>query len=297
MKYDEFAGIYSLLLTPFNEDRTVDYKAYEEYVEWQAHFKPQHLFANCGSSEMTSLTKEERIKLAGLAVKNANGVPVFATGNLETDPESELDEMKQLQAQGVSGLVFVTKGMCDRPDEMVDYITSLAQKTELPVILYEFPGLKPHCMDGESYGKLVATGLIHGIKDTTCTLDGINEKIKVQGNSNVLQANMPFLYDSFELGARGIVSTPTSCGTDLFVKFWNEWEKGDKEAAFKSYEQIINLDNAIDSGFNASAKYLCKLRGVNMNWYTRGSHDLGPSRLRSIEAYYQWATSNGILEK
>ena len=297
MKYNEFAGVYSLLLTPFNEDRSVDYRAYEEYVSWQASFAPQHLFANCGSSEMMQLTKDERLKLASLAVKNANGIPVFATGNLEMDPESELDEMKKLQEAGVSGLVFVTKGMCDRPDEMFDYITSLASKTELPVVLYEFPGLQPHCMDADTYGRLAATGLIKGIKDTTCKIEEITKKIKVQGESNVLQANMPYLYDAYENGARGVVSTPTTCGADLFVKMWDEWVKEDKEAAYKTFEQIINLDNAIDSGFNASAKYLCMCRGVKMNWYTRGNHNLGGARKRSIETYVQWATSNGILKK
>lgn len=58
MQFNEFAGVYTLLLTPFNEDKTIDYRAYEEYVSWQAAFKPQHLFAVCGSSEMTALTRE-----------------------------------------------------------------------------------------------------------------------------------------------------------------------------------------------------------------------------------------------
>ena len=96
MSFNEFAGVYTLLLTPFNEDLTVDYKAYEEYVSWQASFSPQHLFAVCGSSEMTSLTREERIKCASLAVKNSNGIPVFATANLEADRKNELEEIKAL---------------------------------------------------------------------------------------------------------------------------------------------------------------------------------------------------------
>ena len=47
-KYNEFAGVYTLLLTPFNLDRSIDYRGYEEYVDWQSSFKPQHLFAVCG---------------------------------------------------------------------------------------------------------------------------------------------------------------------------------------------------------------------------------------------------------
>jgi 4-hydroxy-tetrahydrodipicolinate synthase len=295
MQFNEFAGVYTLLLTPFNEDKTIDYRAYEEYVSWQAAFKPQHLFAVCGSSEMTALTREERIKCAGLAVKNSNGVPVYATGNLEAKHEDEIEEIKALEQQGVSGLVFVSKGMCDRPDEQFEYLSELATHTELPIILYEFPGMRPHLMQASVYGKLVATGRFKGIKDTTCSIEMIKEKIAVQGDSNVLQANIPYLYDAYEAGARGVVATPTTCGADLFVKMWDEWVKGDKESAKNTYHQIINLDNAIDSGFNASAKYICHLRGVNMNWINRGDTQLSPARMRSLKAYCDWAASEGIF--
>ncbi len=296
MSYNEFAGVYSLILTTFNEDLSVDYRAYEEYVNWQASFKPQHLFANCGSSEMTALTAEERIKLAGLAVKNSLGVPVYATANLAYDREKELEEMKALEQQGVTGLVFVSKGMGNKPEEQYEYLAELSTHTKLPIVLYEFPGMSPHLMDASVYGKLVETGRFMGIKDTTCRLETIKEKIAVQGDSNVLQANIPFLYDSYEAGARGVVATPTTCGADLFVKMWDEWVKGDKKAARETYNQIILLDNAIDSGFNASAKYLCICRGVNMKCITRSRQQLSPARKRSIEAYVEWATSSGILK-
>lgn len=294
--YDEFSGVYSLLLTPFNEDRSVDYKAYEEYVSWQAAFKPQHLFANCGSSEMTNLTPEERITLAGLAVKNSMGVPVYATANLQADHNDEIEEMKALEQQGVSGLVFVSKGMCDKPDEQYDYLMKLATHTELPIVLYEFPGMQPHLMQASVYGKLAASGKFKGIKDTTCTSQLIGEKIAVAGSSNILQANIPLLYKAYEMGAKGVVATPTTCGADLFVKMWDEWVREDKKAAKQTYYQIINLDNAIDSGFNASAKYVCMCRGLHMNWCTRGTHNLSEARMASIKAYVDWATSEGILK-
>lgn len=296
MSFNQFAGVYTLLLTPFNADKSVDYKAYEEYVSWQASFKPQHLFSVCGSSEMTKLTREERLNCVKLAVKNSQGIPVFATGNLEEKFEDEVNEIKSFEQAGVSGLVFVTKGMGEEPERQFEYLSKLANTTELPIILYEFPGFRPHIMAPEVYEKLVETGRFMGIKDTTCSLEQINEKIAVQGDSNVLQANIPYLYDSYEMGARGVVATPTTCGADLFVKMWDEWVRGDKNSALKTYYQIILLDCAIDSGWNASAKYLCKLRGVNMKWHTRGDAVLSPARMRSLKAYYDWAKAENILK-
>lgn len=294
-QFNQYAGVYSLLLTPFNEDRTIDYKAYEQYVQWQASKKPQHLFAVCGSSEMAALTLDEREDLAKLAVKNANGVSVFATANMEPSWLAQVEEVKRMEATGVDGLVFVTKGYGNNDEREVAYLSELAMQTKLPLLLYEFPGCQPHLMSGNAYEQLVKTGRFVGIKDTTCTMEGINSKIAVQGESNVLQANMPFLYDSFVAGARGVVATPTSCGAHLFVKIWDEVVRGDFEAAKKTHEHIILLDNAIDSGFCASAKYLVSLQGVPMNWYTRGGASLSKARINSIDVWYRWAKENGIM--
>ena len=295
-QYDAFSGVYSLLLTPFRWDRTIDEAVYEEYVAWQAAFRPQHLFAVCGSSEMTELTRDERIRCAGLAVKNADGVPVFVTGNLEPTFEAQVEEIRALEQQGVSGLVFVTRGMCDRPTEMYEYLMDLASRTELPLLLYEFPGMQPHLMDAETYGRLAASGRFRGIKDCTSNLPGIEGKIVRQGASNVLQANIPYLYDAWLEGARGVFATPTTCGADLFVQMWAAFSSGDRETARKVHQQIILLDQAIDSGFCASAKYLCRLRGVPMQWFTRGKQKLSPARLRSLEVFYDYAKETGIFK-
>ena len=32
-KFNSYSGVYSLLLTPFNDDKSIDYKVYEQYRE------------------------------------------------------------------------------------------------------------------------------------------------------------------------------------------------------------------------------------------------------------------------
>lgn len=293
---EEFRGVYSLLLTPFKEDKSIDYDVYAQYVEWQAAKGSHHLFSVCGSAEMTTLTSEERIKCAEIAVKHASGAEVVATANLEPTWQHQVEEVKRMEQTGVDGLVFVTRGVGDKDDQIVDYLSELAENTTLPILLYEFPGFQPHCMSGNAYGQLVATGKFKGIKDTTCSLEKIKEKIAVQGDSAVLQANIPFLFDSYVAGARGVCATPTSCGAGLFRKMYDEFfvEKN-IEKARETYNEIILLDNCIDSGFNASAKYLVQLQGIPMTTVTRAGAKIDAPRRRSIEAFYEYATQKGIL--
>ncbi len=289
-------GVYSLLLTPFNEDRSINFETYKKYVEWQARQGAQHLFACCGSSEMTTLTLDERIKLATLAVEHSNGMSVVATANLEPTWHAQVEEIKRMEQTGVDGLVFVTKGYCDNNERLFTYLSELSTLTELPIVLYEFPGMQPHLMAAEVYGKLVETGRFVGIKDTTCHIETIKEKIDVQGDSAVLQANIPYLMEAYEAGARGVVATPTSCGAYLFAKMYDEFfVQNDREAANLTHQQICVLDNAIDSGFCASAKYLVSLCGNDgFNWYTRGAHNLNAQRLKSIRVFFDWAKATGF---
>ena len=185
----------------------------------------------------------------------------------------------------------------DNDERLVEYLSELAGYTTLPIILYEFPGMQPCNMSGKAYGELVKTGRFYGIKDTTCTMAGIKDKIAVQGDSAVLQANIPLLFDAYMAGARGVCATPTSCGANLFRKMYDEFfvEK-DIAKARETFNEIILLDNAIDSGFNASAKYLVSLQGIPMTTVTRTGSSVNEARRRSIEAYYEYAKEHGMLK-
>ena len=294
---DNKDGIYSLMLTPFNEDRSIDYDTYEKYADWQVEQGVDHLFAVCGSSEMTLLSLEERLKLATLTVKHKGNTTVVATANIEATKEENLEEVKKMEQTGVDGIVLTTKGFGDDDDKLVSYIRELASNTTLPVFLYEFPGFQPHLMSGKAYGELTKDGLIWGIKDTTCTMEGIQSKIDNKGDSSIIQANMPYLWDAYVAGARGVMATPTSCGGAFFQRFHEAFVAGDMALAEQRYNEIILLDNAIDSGFCASAKELIRLQGVDtFNWYTRGSHDLSGARLRSLKSFHDWCVANGLMK-
>ena len=290
-------GIYSLMLTPYFEDRTIDYATYEKYTEWQVSQGVDHLFAVCGSSEMTKLTLEERLKLATLTAKHKGNTTIVATANIEATVEENIEEIKKMEQTGVDGLVLTTKGLGDDDDKIVDYITKLLDVASLPVFLYEFPGFRPHLMSGKAYGELAKTGKIWGIKDTTSTFEGIKDKIDNKYESTIIQANMPFLWDSYVAGARGVMATPTSCGGAFFQRFHEAFVSGDMKLAEQRYNEIILLDNAIDSGFNASAKELIRLQGVDtFNWYNRTETTLSSARLRSLKSFHDWCVANGLMK-
>ena len=68
--------------------------------------------------------------------------------------------------------------------------------------------------------------------------------------------------------------------------------------AEKRFQEIILLDNAIDNGFNCSAKYLVNLQGVKgMQPRNRGGQKLSSARLESLKTFHSWCVAEGLMAK
>lgn len=283
-----FEGVMSLLLTPFHEDLSIDWTAYEKYVEWQLRWDPHGFFAVCGTSEMKWLTLPERLKLARLAVKHAGNKPVVATANLEPDISEHQDEIAQMIETGVSGIVLVPPpGLGEDPPALEDYYARLIEAATVPVFLYEWPQVQPYLLDPEIFGRLVTTHGLAGIKDTTCTLEGVRAKIEAAPGAIVYQANMPYLLDAVRAGARGIMAVTTAACADLALAFWKSATEGDDTQAERYHYQLVTLDAVQRFGYPATAKYLAGLRGVDIGVACRWPIPFPKEAAKAMDLWYK----------
>src|SRR5690606_18825977 len=98
---------------------------------------------------------------------------------------------------------------------------------------------------------------IRGIKDTTCTRDGIAAKVKAAPDAAVFQANTPLLPEAVAVGAKGIMATTTTVAADLASRYWERAtaDPADPHAA-ELHRQLVFLDLLLRRGHPAMAKYL-----------------------------------------
>src|SRR5262245_23725231 len=72
-------GIMHVPLTPFKDDRAVDYHTFEKLVDWHVRQTPSSLCVILHIAESLSLTRDEHEKLIEIAVRVTSGrVPVIA---------------------------------------------------------------------------------------------------------------------------------------------------------------------------------------------------------------------------
>ena len=281
-------GVVSLLLTPFREDKSIDWSAYDRYVEWQAAAGANGLFAVCGTSEMKWLTRAERLDLARRAVLQAGGLPVVATGNLDPDQTQHASEIAELAETGVAGVVLVPPhGMGVQPGRLEDYLGTLALQAPCPIYLYEWPESIPCHVSGESFGTLSRKFGVRGIKDTTCTLEGIGAKLREAADDAVVfQANTPYLLDSVRMGAKGVMAITSGAAPDIVVNFWRAANRGSDEAV-DLHSTLVFLDSLLRLGYPQTAKYLLKLRGLPFETQTRWPVSLPAEARRAMEVFYE----------
>lgn len=282
----KFEGVFSLLLTPFHEDGSIDWEAYERYVEWQLSFRPQGLFAVCGSSEMKWLTLTERLELMRRAVKLAGNPPVVATGNLEA-PELQQEELKQVMDTGLAGVVLVPPaGMGADQGKLADHLAELADIAECPVILYEWPLVEPYEIEPWVYSRLTDTSSVIGIKDTTCTMEGIMGKIEAAQDTIVYQANTPFMLEAIRQGAKGIMAIVSAAGAGSVLDFWRAASQGSAHAE-KLHRELVYLDALLRFGYPSSAKMLAALQGVPMGSTVRSGGVITLEAKKAMEVWLQ----------
>lgn len=275
MHSPRFEGVFALLLTPFRADGAIDWNVYDRYVDWQVSQSPQGLFAVCGSSEMKWLTLDERLELARRAAKRAGDVPVVATANLADEIGAHADEINRMAETGVDAVVLVPpQGMGNEseafaePEGFAAYFARLADQSPCPVILYEWPLRTSHLIPADLYADLVHMHGVVGIKDTTCTVEGIRAKIDAAPDSVVYQANTPYLIEAIDLGARGVMAITSTAAADAVVQFWQAAQDRSPETG-QRHQSLVFLDALLRFGYPATAKYLAARRGMPMEMHGR----------------------------
>jgi 4-hydroxy-tetrahydrodipicolinate synthase len=279
-------GVVSLMLTPFTESGGIDWRSYARYTEWQASRRPSALFAVCGSSEMKWLTRTERARLVAETIKFAGGLPVIATGNLDPDIEQHPDEARQMADLGAAAVVLVPPPQVSGDSERYrDYLVNLSGAVPCPVLVYEWPLVDNYLMDTQLFAELARRRVIAGIKDTTCTYEGIAAKQQVAEEAVVYQANTPYLLDALDIGVRGIMAITSAAQPELVISLWEAHQNGATNTR-ALHRELVYLDALLRLAYPATAKYLLNLQGVAMSTYTRWPVGLTPEIKKAFDVWH-----------
>ncbi len=166
------AGSLVAIVTPMHEDGTLDYKAFHALLEWHVLEGTDGIVIVGTSGESPTVAVEEHCELIRFAVECIAGrIPVIAgTGGNSTIEAIELTEFAKKVGADAS-LQVVPYYNKPTQDGMFAHFKTIAEKVDLPVILYNVPGRTVADLAGETVVRLADIPGIVGIKDATGSLE------------------------------------------------------------------------------------------------------------------------------
>ncbi|MHB8277068.1 MAG: dihydrodipicolinate synthase family protein [Candidatus Humimicrobiaceae bacterium] len=264
-------GVWPVMLTPFTESNEIDYVALENLIDWYIKNGVDGLFAVCQSSEMFFLNLEERLKVASFVKKKANGrVPVIASGHISDKFKDQVRELNLMAETGVDAMVLITNrfALKEEPDQIWKQNLERLLKhipKDVPLGFYECPYPYKRLIKPELLKWCADTGRFYFLKDTSCDIDNIREKMEaVKGSGlKIYNANTATLLDSMKMGIAGFSGVMANFHPDLYVWLCRNWSKQPEEARHLS--NFLSVASQIErQWYPVNAKYHLGLEGLDI---------------------------------
>ena len=247
MKKTVFTGAAVAIVTPMNEDKSVNYDEFKKLIDFQIENGTDAIVV-CGTTgEASTLTHEEHIDCIKFVVKYVNKrVPVIA-GTGSNCTETAIYLSKEAEAAGADAVLLVSPYYNKATQKgLKEHFGRTAQAINIPVILYNIPGrtgvnILPETVKylAETYENIVA------IKDATGNIGWTAKVAQLCGDKiDIYSGDDNAIVPILSLGGKGVISVLSHLApkdTHLIVeKFLNGDTKGSLELQLK-YLPLVDL--------------------------------------------------------
>ena len=262
-----FRGSAVALITPFNDDGSVNYEKLGELVEFHIENSTDAIVA-CGTTgEASTLDDEEHLSVIKYVIDKVNKrIPIIAgTGGNNT--EHSIYMSKQAEKFGADGLLIITpyynKG---NKSGIKKHFEEIAKSVKTPIILYNVPGRTGVNLTPSMVSELAKIDNIVAIKEASGNLAQVTEIARlVPDDFAIYSGNDDTILPLLSLGGHGVISVLANiCPKETHDLVYNFF-KGDIAT---SRELQLNMKPLIDALFievnPVPVKTACNLLGFNV---------------------------------
>jgi 4-hydroxy-tetrahydrodipicolinate synthase len=220
-----FRGCIPANLLPFRADLEIDEAAYRRHLRWLVHTRGvTAVVANGHAAEVSSLSRDERKRALVLAVDEIAGrVPVIA-GVYADGTQEAVAFARDAQAAGASALLVFPPtlfmwGAQSKPDMVLRHFQELADRVDLPLIVFEYPPVSGIGYSPETLAELCKIPTVAGVKDWSNDIVAYERNLAAVRSAGrpvaMLSSFTMSLMASFLVGADGCISGMGSVAADL----------------------------------------------------------------------------------
>jgi 4-hydroxy-tetrahydrodipicolinate synthase len=254
MKDVAIKGIIPPILTPMNEDESINEKELRHQVNRMIDAGVHGIFAFGTNGESYALTAEEKIRILEIVVEETkHRIPVYAGTGCVTTAET-IKMSKKAQEIGADVLsVIVPWFAAASQDELYDHYKAVAEAVELPIVLYNIPARTGNALAPATVARLAKDiPNIMGAKDSSGNFDNMKQYIELTSDLDkdfsVLSGNDSLILPALVFGGKGGIAGCANVFPRTMVEIYEAFTAGDMERAKKVQDSIRIFRNCFKFG-------------------------------------------------
>ncbi|WP_132908269.1 dihydrodipicolinate synthase family protein [Sphingomonas sp. BK235] len=236
-------GVFPAVTTQVREDLTLDLADTQRVVDELIRDGVTGIIALGTVGENNSLDYDEKVAVLSAIVEVVKGrVPVI-TGVSEYDTRRAVRYAQAAEKAGADGLMLLPPMVyVPKPDELVAHFRGVAERTALPIMLYNNPPAYRTVIDRYVLEQLVPVENIVAVKESAPDTRRFTDFRNDLGDRYVLFAGLDDVaLEGLYLGAQGWVSGLTNAFPKESVELVAAFERGDHAKAIEIYRWFMPL--------------------------------------------------------
>ncbi|MDB4835219.1 4-hydroxy-tetrahydrodipicolinate synthase [Cyclobacteriaceae bacterium] len=245
---DLFTGVGVALITPFNDDKSIDFDALKNLLNEINAGGVDYLVVNGTTSEASTINTQEKLEiLEFVKANNPKGLPIMY-GIGANDTQAVINTIKEMNFEGISAILTVTP-YYNKPSQqgLIAHYTAIADIAPRPVLLYNVPGRTGINMTANTTLQLAEHENIFGIKEASGDLNQALDIVNGKPEDFMLISGDDMLtVPMCSIGGEGVISVLANGYPKEFTK---------------------TIHAALEGDFKASTPLLCSFTGINNMLY------------------------------
>ncbi len=259
-----FRGAGVALVTPFKNDKTIDFDALRKLVHLQIEGKTDFLVVQGTTGESPVLTWEEKLEVLQTVIdENAGRLKiVFGVGGNNTLAVGET--LKKVPA-GVDGILSVSP-YYNKPTQqgIIEHYKYISACTQLPIILYNVPGRTGSNVLPATTLELAKIPNIVAVKEASGNMEQIMEIIRLKPEGfEVLSGDDAITFPLIATGAVGVISVVNNAFPELFNSMVHEALEGNYASSREKHLNLLPITKMLfEEGNPGGVKVALEVRGI-----------------------------------
>ncbi|MDE6385814.1 MAG: 4-hydroxy-tetrahydrodipicolinate synthase [Eubacterium sp.] len=247
MKEPIFTGAAVAIITPMNEDGSVNYEEFAKFVDWQLENGTDSIVI-CGTTgESSTLRVVEHLECIKWCIDYVNGRCKVIAGTGSNSTACAIEMSQQACKDGADALLLVTPYYNKTSQRgLIAHYKAIHDATDKPLILYNVPSRTGVNILPETVAEIAKLPRVNGIKEASGNLEQIAKINELCGDElNIWSGNDDQIVEVLERGGKGVISVLSNvCPQethDIVANYLDGDIEGSKEMMNKYMKLAKNL--------------------------------------------------------